>query len=60
MYKILYVLVMTTIAALGLGSFLYGFYIMWRPLAFIIGGVVFVVIALTMNQLYDPSKNKRR
>ncbi|KRM94012.1 hypothetical protein FC24_GL000415 [Loigolactobacillus rennini DSM 20253] len=51
---------MTTIAALGLGSFLYGFYIMWRPLAFIIGGVVFVVIALTMNQLYDPSKNKRR
>ncbi|WP_057874767.1 hypothetical protein [Loigolactobacillus rennini] len=60
MYKTLYVLVMTTIAALGLGSFLYGFYIMWRPLAFIIGGVVFVVIALTMNQLYDPSKNKRR
>ncbi|KRM93049.1 hypothetical protein FC24_GL000545 [Loigolactobacillus rennini DSM 20253] len=49
---------MTTIAALGLGSFLYGFYIMWRPLAFIIGGIIFVVIALIMNQLYDPEKIK--
>lgn len=56
MNKILYALIMVIIALFGVGGLLYGLYMMWKPLAFVIGGIIFVAIALMMNELYDASE----
>ncbi|MEK0151647.1 hypothetical protein WMB10_01770 [Tetragenococcus halophilus] len=58
MNKILYALTMVIVALFGVGGFLYGLYIMWEPLAYIIGGIILVGIAIMMNQLYMPSDDK--
>lgn len=56
MNKILYILTMVIVALFGIGGFLYGLYIMWEPLAFIIGGIILVAIAILMNQLYTSDE----
>ncbi|NWN99264.1 hypothetical protein [Tetragenococcus halophilus] len=58
MNKILYALTMIIVALFGVGGFLYGLYIMWEPLAYIIGGIILVGIAIMMNQLYAPYDDK--
>lgn len=58
MNKILYALTVVIVALFGVGGFLYGLYIMWEPLAYIIGGIVLVGIAIMMNQLYAPYDDK--
>lgn len=58
MNKILYALTMVIVALFGVGGFLYGLYIMWEPLAYIIGGIILVGIAIMMNQLYAPYDDK--
>lgn len=55
MLKFLYALFVVALGLAGLGGFLYGLYLIWAPLSFVIGGVIFVFIALVMNQLYDTS-----
>lgn len=49
---------MIIVALFGVGGFLYGLYIMWEPLAYIIGGIILVGIAIMMNQLYAPYDDK--
>jgi len=49
---------MVIVALFGVGGFLYGLYIMWEPLAYIIGGIILVAIAIAMNQLYAPNETK--
>ncbi|MCF1614635.1 MAG: hypothetical protein L0J33_07860 [Tetragenococcus halophilus] len=58
MNKILYALTVVIVALFGVGGFLYGLYIMWEPLAYIIGGIILVGIAIMMNQLYAPYDDK--
>lgn len=50
---------MVIVALFGLGGFLYGLYMMWEPLAYIIGGIILVGIAIAMNQLYAPSDSDK-
>lgn len=59
MNKILYALTVVIVALFGVGGFLYGLYIMWEPLAYIIGGIILVGIAIAMNQLYAPSDSDK-
>lgn len=56
--KTLYAFVMGVVAVFGISAFLYGLYIMWEPLAYIIGGIILVGIAIMMNQLYAPYDDK--
>ncbi|MCO8297254.1 hypothetical protein [Tetragenococcus halophilus] len=58
MNKILYALTVVIVALFGVGGFLYGLYIVWEPLAYIIGGIILVGIAIMMNQLYAPYDDK--
>lgn len=49
---------MGVVAVFGISAFLYGLYIMWEPLAYIIGGIILVAIAIAMNQFYTPDETK--
>lgn len=53
MSKTLYAYIMIVIALFGLGVFLYGLHEAWEPLAYIVGGLIMIGIAIFMNELYD-------
>ncbi|EHJ08430.1 hypothetical protein [Staphylococcus simiae] len=58
MVKFLYALLIIIIFLIGLISALYGLYIIWKPLAYIIGGTLLVLISIVLNQNYDHPPNK--
>lgn len=53
MSKTLYAFIMIVIALFGIGVFLYGLYAIWQPLAYVVGGLIMIGIAIAMNELYD-------
>lgn len=40
----------------GLGSIIYGLYIIWSPLAYVIGGLFIMGVALTINNAIPTPK----
>ena len=53
MKKFLYALVVILLFIVGLIGLFYGLFILWKPLAYIIGGLLLIVLAGVLNQAYD-------
>lgn len=53
MQKFLYALVVILLFIMGLIGLFYGLFILWQPLAYIIGGLLLIGLAGVLNQAYD-------
>ena len=53
MKKTLYALVVILLFVVGLIGLFYGLFILWQPLAYIIGGLLLTGLSGVLNQAYD-------
>ncbi|CRV34914.1 hypothetical protein BUY18_01995 [Staphylococcus cohnii] len=53
MKKTLYALVVILLFIVGLIGLFYGLFILWKPLAYIIGGLLLIGLSGVLNQAYD-------
>ena len=53
MKKTLYALVVILLFVVGLIGLFYGLFILWEPLAYIIGGLLLIGLSGVLNQAYD-------
>ena len=53
MKKTLYALVVILLFVVGLIGLFYGLFILWQPLAYIIGGLLLIGLSGVLNQAYD-------
>ena len=53
MKKTLYALVVILLFIVGLIGLFYGLFILWQPLAYIIGGLLLMGLSGVLNQAYD-------
>lgn len=53
MKKTLYALVVILLFIVGLIGLFYGLFILWEPLAYIIGGLLLIGLSGVLNQVYD-------
>ncbi|MGE7364278.1 hypothetical protein ACQKKJ_12855 [Staphylococcus cohnii] len=53
MKKTLYALLVILLFVVGLIGLFYGLFILWEPLAYIIGGLLLIGISGVLNQAYD-------
>lgn len=60
MKKILYALVVILLFVIGLVGIFYGLFILWKPLAYIIGGLLLIGLAGVLNQAYDNTSMSRK
>ena len=60
MQKFLYALVVILLFIMGLIGLFYGLYILWQPLAYIIGGVLLIGLSGVLNQAYDNTSMSRK
>ncbi|MDN5612406.1 MAG: hypothetical protein L0G33_02370 [Staphylococcus equorum] len=58
MKKTLYALVVILLFVVGVIGLFYGLFILWQPLAYIIGGLLLIGLAVTLNQAYDDKSNE--
>lgn len=60
MKKFLYAFVVILLFVVGLIGLFYGLYILWQPLAYIIGGVLLIGLSGVLNQAYDNTSMSRK
>ncbi|KAB2194045.1 MULTISPECIES: hypothetical protein [Staphylococcus] len=53
MQKFLYALVVILLFIVGLIGLFYGLFILWKPLAYTIGGLLLIGLSCVLNQAYD-------
>ena len=53
MKKTLYALVVILLFIVGLIGLFYGLFILWEPLAYIVGGLLLIGLSGVLNQAYD-------
>ena len=53
MKKTLYALVVILLFVVGLIGLFYGLFILWEPLAYIVGGLLLIGLSGVLNQAYD-------
>ena len=53
MKKTLYALVVILLFVVGLIGMFYGLFILWKPLAYIVGGLLLIGLSGVLNQAYD-------
>ena len=53
MKKTLYALMVILLFIVGLIGLFYGLFILWEPLAYIIGGLLLIGLSGVLNQAYD-------
>lgn len=58
MKKFLYALIIFLLFIVGLVGVFYGLFILWQPLAYIIGGLLLISLAGALNQAYDDKSDK--
>ena len=51
--KIVYALIVLLLFVVGFASLFYGLYLVAPPLAYVIGGVLILVVAYILNEAYD-------
>ena len=51
--KFLYALVVILLFVVGLIGLFYGLFILWKPLAYIVGGLLLIGLSGVLNQAYD-------
>ncbi|WP_204172693.1 hypothetical protein [Staphylococcus sp. GDY8P72P] len=59
MKKTLYALVVILLFVVGLIGLFYGLFILWEPLAYIIGGLLLIGLSGVLNQAYDNTSNSK-
>lgn len=57
MKKTLYALLVILLFVVGLIGLFYGLFILWEPLAYIIGGLLLIGLSGVLNQAYDNTSN---
>lgn len=57
MKKTLYALLVILLFVVGLIGLFYGLFILWKPLAYIIGGLLLIGLSGVLNQAYDNTSN---
>lgn len=57
MKKTLYALVVILLFVVGLIGLFYGLFVLWEPLAYIIGGLLLIGLSGVLNQAYDNTSN---
>ncbi len=60
MKKILYAFVVILLFIVGLIGLFYGLFILWQPLAYIIGGLLLIGLSGVLNQAYDNTSMSRK
>jgi heme O synthase-like polyprenyltransferase len=60
MKKMLYALLVVLMFIVGVIGLFYGLFILWKPLAYIIGGLLLIGLAGALNQAYDDTSDKGR
>ncbi len=60
MQKFLYALVVIQLFIMGLIGLFYGLFILWQPLAYIIGGLLLISLSGVLNQAYDNTSMSRK
>ena len=60
MQKFLYTLVVILLLVVGLIGLFYGLFILWQPLAYIIGGLLLISLSGVLNQAYDNTSMSRK
>ena len=60
MKKTLYALVVILLFVVGLIGLFYGLFILWEPLAYIIGGLLLIGLSGILNQAYDNTSMGRK
>ncbi|AYU54673.1 hypothetical protein [Staphylococcus debuckii] len=60
MKKFLYALVVILLFVAGLIGLFYGLFILWQPLAYIIGGLLLIGLSGVLNQAYDNTSMSRK
>lgn len=60
MKKILYAFVVILLLVVGLIGLFYGLFILWQPLAYIIGGLLLIGLSGVLNQAYDNTSMSRK
>ena len=60
MKKTLYALMVILLFIVGLIGLFYGLFILWKPLAYIIGGLLLIGLAGVLNQAYDNTSMSRK
>ena len=60
MQKFLYALVVILLFIMGLIGLFYGLFILWQPLAYIIGGLLLISLSGVLNQAYDNTSMGRK
>ena len=58
MKKILYALIVLLLFVVGFASLFYGLYLFTPPLAYVIGGVLILVVAYILNEAYDNTEGR--
>lgn len=58
MKKILYALIVLLLFVVGFASLFYGLYLFAPPLAYVIGGVLILVVAYILNEAYDNTEGR--
>ena len=60
MQKFLYALVVILLFIMGLIGLFHGLFILWQPLAYIIGGLLLISLSGVLNQAYDNTSMSRK
>lgn len=60
MQKFLYALVVILLFIMGLIGLFYGLFILWQPLAYIIGGLLLISLSGVLNQAYDNTSMSQK
>jgi hypothetical protein len=60
MKKFLYALLVILMFIVGVIGLFYGLFILWKPLAYIIGGLLLIGLAGVLNQAYDDTSEQGR
>lgn len=59
MIKVLYALLVILLFVVGTVGIFYGLFILWKPLAFILGGLFLIGVAGMLNQAYDNAQDNK-
>lgn len=59
MKKLLYALLIILMFIVGVIGLFYGLFILWKPLAYIVGGLLLIGLAGALNQAYDNTSNSK-
>lgn len=60
MKKTLYALMVILLFVVGLIGLFYGLFILWKPLAYIIGGLLLIGLSGVLNQAYDNTSMSQK